>query len=69
MTKPNRKATPQSTTEENNHRELKAQMLPDGLYCIYFEGGGELPPELSGRYTSVIKAQDAINNYKIKRGY
>lgn len=37
------------------------------LYRIKFEGGGELPKALSGRYTSTKLAQDAINNYLAQR--
>lgn len=45
-------------------KELKFRMLPEGLYIVFYEGGGELPQRLSGRYTSVFAAQAAIDNYK-----
>lgn len=70
MTRPKSNPIPESTTEESKERkELKWRMLPTGLYCLFFEGGGELPAELTGLYTSVHKITEAIDNYKIKRGY
>lgn len=72
MTRRSQRAIVPSTTEENKisgTKELKWKQLPAGLYAIYFEGGGELPAELSGTWTSVNKVMAAINNYKVKRGY
>lgn len=34
---------------------------------IKYEGGGQLPEELSGMYTSVGEANKAISNYTPKR--
>lgn len=61
-------------TQENpksgvGSKEFRCKQLPEGLYVIYFEGGGELPAELSGAWTSINKARIAIENYKTKRGY
>lgn len=57
-----------SITEEFR-KEIKWKQLPTGLYVVYFDGGGEVPQELSGAWTSIQKMQSAIENYKIKRGY
>ncbi len=56
-------------TEESNRKEFKWRQLPEGLYCVFFEGGGEVPQELTGTWTSVNKMLSAIENYKAKRGY
>lgn len=71
MTKRNQRLTQTSTTEESNpeRKEFKWRRLPEGLYVIYFENGGELPAELEGTWTSITKVQAAIENYKVKRGY
>lgn len=34
---------------------------------VYYENGGELPQNLSGAYTSVKKAQEAITLYLIEK--
>ena len=38
------------------------------FYRLGFDGGGELPLELSGRFTGKREAQKAIDNYKIFKG-
>lgn len=45
-------------------------ILPDGmgLYYIGFDGGGEVPAVLSGKYNSKVFAQAAINSYLTNRG-
>lgn len=46
-------------------------MPADGscLYKVGYEGGGEVPKELSRTlYTSIIVAEKAIEGYKAKRG-
>ena len=37
------------------------------LYEVSFDGGGEVPQVLTGRYTSKVEAQKAINAYLHKR--
>lgn len=50
------------------NKELKTKRLPDGQSLkVYFEGGGEVPKELSGVYTSNRMAQAAIDAYLVKR--
>lgn len=42
-------------------RELKARRLPTfPMYEIFMEGGGNIPKDLSGLYTSERNALDAI---------
>lgn len=35
-----------------------------GLYVIKFTAGGELPNDLTGKWTNITMAQAAIDNYK-----
>jgi hypothetical protein len=49
-------------------KELKVKLQPSGrMYSIYFEGGGELPKELEGAYTSPRTATASIASYLKKR--
>ena len=48
-------------------KELKWRRLPNGLYSLFYEGGGELPAVLSGNYTSIFSIQKAINEYQKDR--
>jgi hypothetical protein len=48
-------------------KDLKVMQGPYGFY-IKYEGGGKLPDMLSGYYTGIKDANDAIEAYKaIKR--
>lgn len=48
-------------------KELKVMQGPYGFY-IKYEGGGQLPDMLSGYYTGIRDAHDAIKAYEtIKR--
>jgi len=48
-------------------KELKVMQGPYGFY-IKYEGGGQLPDMLSGFYTGIKEANDAVDRYKaIKR--
>lgn len=48
-------------------KELKVMQGPYGFY-IKYEGGGQLPDMLSGYYTGIQNANEAIQAYKaIKR--
>lgn len=63
---PKQKQTKPLTTEENKpKKELKYRKLPNGLYELFFEGGGELPRVLSGNFTSVFACQKAIASYVV----
>ena len=44
-------------------KELKAMQGPYGFY-IKYEGGGQLPDMLSGFYTGIKEANDAVKAYK-----
>ncbi len=37
----------------NGTKKLTAERTPDGLYTVRFIGGGGLPDELKGRFTSI----------------
>lgn len=53
---------------DKERKEFRWRQLPEGLYKISFVGGGEIPKELDGSWTSLVKLQSAIENYKVKRG-
>lgn len=43
-------------------RSLRIEKVPAAaLYCIKWNGGGEVPAVLSGHYTSPLAAQQAID--------
>ncbi len=45
-------------------KSLVVQRQPSGLYAIFYQpAGGETPDILKGWYTSIPRAQQAINNY------
>ena len=48
-------------------KELK--IIPDGMgmYSVGFEGGGEVPAKLSGKYNSKLFAQMSIDTYLTNR--
>lgn len=49
-------------------KELTTRLQPSGfLYEVFFEGGGEVPEELTGKFTSRSYARVAINSYLTKR--
>ena len=49
-------------------KELKTRMRPSSmLYEIYYEGGGEVPAELKGEYTSYRFTESAIKTYLVNR--
>lgn len=49
-------------------KDLKIRMQPNGrLYEVFFAGGGELPKELTGKYTSHRTAQADITAYLTQR--
>lgn len=37
------------------------------LYAVQFQGGGKIPDDLSGKYTTMSIAQKAIDNYLLHR--
>lgn len=49
-------------------KELAVRMQPNGqMYEVHYVGGGELPSELSGSYTSKRVARASISAYVHKR--
>lgn len=46
-------------------RSLRIEKVPSTtLYCIKWNGGGEIPKELSGTYTSMHLAREAMDIWK-----
>jgi hypothetical protein len=37
----------------SGEKKLITERLPTGLYFVRFEGGGQLPEELKGKFTSI----------------
>lgn len=37
------------------------------MVSVFWEGGGEVPKELQGLYTSIVEAQKACSGYLAKR--
>jgi len=49
-------------------RKLQVALTPGlNLYEVQFQGGGNLPLELRGRYTSNKKAEEAIDTHLKQR--
>ncbi len=48
-------------------KELVVQRRIDGLYIIRQTAGGEVPDELKGMWTSIVKAEHAIANHLITK--
>lgn len=59
--------TQKETRTETTQKTLKWKMLPQGLYVVFWEGGGEVPPELSGFFTSAHLIKRAITNYETRK--
>lgn len=45
-------------------KDYEVTLLPEGLFHIRFSAGGEVPDILKGRWTSIARAQTAIDSYK-----
>lgn len=58
-----------SKVEVQNGKDLKV-LRTDGssLFRVGFDGGGKLPDELTGLYTSEDVAEKAIRAYLVRRG-
>ena len=52
---------------KNTKQLLTKPSVIGSTYTVKYEGGGELPRDLSGVYTSEKEAQKAINLYLIKK--
>lgn len=48
-------------------KELKIVQQSIGSYILKFEGGGELPKELTGMYNRRKYAQIAIDAYRLRK--
>lgn len=49
-------------------KELELVRQPDGrMYRLKFKGGGQLPAELTGEYTSISAAEKDMAAYLFKR--
>jgi len=45
---------------EKGEKKLVAERTPSGLYYLQFKGGGTLPEELKGKFTSVSTIRKKI---------
>lgn len=41
-------------------KSIIVERLPTGLYTLSFEGGGQLPRELQGKFTSIDKLRKLV---------
>jgi hypothetical protein len=49
---------------EKGEKLLQVERTPSGLYYVYFKGGGQLPFELHGKFTSIdALRRNVINKY------
>lgn len=64
------------STQEKLHEEaqnpttqkvLKFRQLPHGLWMVYWEGGGEIPPELAGFFTTIHQIKKSIAAYEVRK--
>ena len=49
-------------------KQLIIKQSTYNLYTIQYEGGGQLPKELSGSYNKKTVAQEAIEGYEASKG-
>lgn len=53
----------------SDKRSLRIEKVPaTTMVCIKWNGGGEVPAALSGSFTSVALARQAINVWKLQGG-
>lgn len=53
----------------SDKRSLRIEKVPaTTMVCIKWNGGGEVPDQLKGSYTSVALARQAINVWKLQGG-
>jgi len=45
---------------EKGEKKLIAEVTPSGLYTLRFEGGGHLPKELKGKFTSIQRVRALV---------
>lgn len=57
-----------ATTGSKTRKELEVVQSDFGMKKIQFKGGGQLPKELCGSYTSTGDAQKRIDIYIANRG-
>lgn len=58
-----KKAEPEVEDKRSAPKEFVVERDPTGLYRVKYTAGGEVPVLLKGRFTSINKAQEAINNH------
>lgn len=61
------KDKPATTGKRDEPKELEVRRDPNGLYRICFTAGGETPDKLKGRWTSISRANEAIELHKSGR--
>ena len=47
---------------EQGEKRLHVERTPNGLYYCLYRGGGQLPEELKGRFTSIEKLRQVVIN-------
>lgn len=55
-------STPEVQDKRKEPKEFEIEREPTGLYRIKYSAGGEVPNSLKGMFTTVGRAQTAINN-------
>lgn len=59
---------PRSFEVSGSTKKLRVKFNKNtGLYAVAFEGGGELPQQLKCAFTSIGKAEKAIDDYNRKK--
>jgi hypothetical protein len=52
-----------STPKARETKSLKYREADRGLWEVYFEGGGDVPAAVSGKFTSMTEARNAIMRF------
>ena len=47
---------------EKGEKLLQTERSPTGLYSVHFKGGGQLPSELTGKFTSIDSLRRTVVN-------
>jgi hypothetical protein len=45
---------------EKGEKRLVAERTPSGLYYVVFKGGGTIPDELKGHFTSISRIREKV---------
>lgn len=58
---------PEKQDKRSAPKEFEIERDETGLYTIKYSAGGETPAVLKGRWTSIWRANEAIDNYKVTK--